>query len=362
MPADVIVGLQFGSEGKGKVAAALAPYYHAAVRVGAPNAGHSVIKDDVTYKMRQIPCAWVNPECKLYVGAGGLINPEVLEEEFTMLEGHQVKNRFFIDGNAGLVLPEDIDTENAIKMFEGIGSTAEGIGAAQARKVIRKNAKIARDWPELERYIAPDKVALMLAAHLANGDNVQFEGTQGFGLCLNHAYKYPFCTSRDILSSSILSDAGVSPKSIRHVFGVLRTYPIRVFGNSGPMGAKELLWDEVARRSGYPELCEKTTVTRRVRRVSEFNMEMVKEACVMNGVTALFVNFADYIDVNLRGVNSFHEICQHDAFGDFAQALQSATGVKIAGISTGPKTDEMVWTDYGTQITSELFRAVPVAN
>jgi len=362
MPADIIVGLQLGSEGKGKVAAALADKYQAAVRVGAPNAGHSVIKDGVTYKMRQIPCAWVNPDCKLYVGAGGLINPDVLEEEFKMFsDPDQIKRRFFIDGNAGLVLDEDIEAETAIKMFEGIGSTTEGIGAAQARKVMRKNVRIAKQLPALERFISPERVALMINKHLEDKENVMFEGTQGFGLCLNHAYEYPFCTSRDILASSILSDAGVSPRTVRHVFGVLRTYPIRVFGNSGPMGATELTWEEVAKRSGYPELNERTTVTKRVRRVSEFNLEMVKEACVMNGVTAIFINFADYLDCNLRGKKSLAEVADHKALADFVAMVESSTNVGVAGISTGPETDEMIWTPFGMQILTDLSAKIPVS-
>lgn len=357
MPSDIIVGLNFGSEGKGKVAAALAPFYQAAVRVGAPNAGHSVIKDGVTYKMRQIPCAWVNPECTLYTGAAGLINPEVLEEEFKMFKDpDQIKMRYFIDENAGLVLEQDIEAETAIKMFEGIGSTTEGIGAALARKVMRKNVRLARELPALERYIAPQRVAHMIAGHLANGENVMFEGTQGFGLCLNHAYEYPFCTSRDILSASMLSDAGVSPRTVRHVFGVLRTYPIRVFGNSGPMGAPELTWEEVAKRSGYPELNERTTVTKRVRRVSEFNLDMVKDACVMNGTTALFLMFADYIDVNLRGKKSLAEVASHEDLANWVNMLQDETGVLVAGISTGPETDEMIWTRYGESIKEEISK------
>ena len=353
MPADVVVGLQWGSEGKGKVAAALAEHYHAAVRVGAPNAGHSVYVDGKCYKMRQIPCAWTNPKCRLYVGAAGLINPDVLKEEFEMFDDPaRIQGRFFIDRNAGLVLEEDIRRETQTGLFQAIGSTTEGIGSALARKVLRQGAKTARDYPDLERYVT--NVMRELYTLLDTGHCVQFEGTQGFGLCLNHTPEYPFATSRDVLAASILSDSGVAPKWLRHVFGVLRTYPIRVFGNSGPMLAPEITWEEVAKRSGYAELNERTTVTKRVRRVSEFSWGLVDDAVRANGPTGIFITFIDYFDHRLRGAKTMLELSTCQAAMDFVIKVERMLQVPVLGISTGPLTDDMIWTRAGESVLEEL--------
>lgn len=354
MSADLIVGLQYGSEGKGKVAAALAPYYKAAVRVGAPNAGHSVILDGTVYKMRQIPCAWVNPETKLFVGAGGLINPEVLEKELAMLpDAEQVKARFYIDRNAGTVLEQDIDVETRMNLNAHNGSTVEGIGAAQARKVLRKDGLLAKELPALERFIT--HTSRDVTALLEAGQNVMFEGTQGYGLCLNHG-NYPYTTSRDILAASILSDAGISPLWTRWVFGVIRTYPIRVAGNSGPMGEgiRELTWEEVAIRAGYESLIERTTVTNKVRRVSEFDWNIVSEAIRANGVNGLFIMFIDYCDAKLRGAKTELELIKSEPAMRFIQQVEETYNIPVMGVSTGPGTDEMIWTSAGQSMLEGL--------
>src|SRR5689334_16680536 len=100
MSVDVIVGMQYGSEGKGKWIGVIADKYDAHVRVGAPNAGHTVYFNGRPFKMRQIPCGWVNPRAELFIGAAGLVDPELLEQELAMLPT-DVRGRLRLDKNTG---------------------------------------------------------------------------------------------------------------------------------------------------------------------------------------------------------------------------------------------------------------------
>ncbi len=338
MPADSIIGLQYGSEGKGNIAAALAPLYDGAVRVGAPNAGHTIIKDDVTYKMRQIPCAWVNPKCRLFIGPGGLINQEVLAKELYELPD-SVPHRLRIDRNAGVVTPDHIKEEEDQRFNERLGSTAEGIGVAQAHKV-RRTLTIAGETEALAAYITD--VAREVNTMIDEGQNIQLEGTQGFGLCLNHGY-YPYTTSRDILAASLLSDVGLAPSVNRFVFGVMRTYPIRVAGNSGPMGAKELTWPEVAARAGYDHIEERTTVTKRIRRVSEIDWDLLARAVMTNRPTGVFITFADYLDAKLKGINEWDTLMESGVVRTFVEEIKTKLGVTILGLTTGPRTTDIAY-------------------
>lgn len=128
MSATAIIGAQFGSEGKGVVAAALAGRFDAAVRVGGPNAGHSFrVMDDTgdlrTYKMRGVPCAWVNPGCDLYIGAGAVVDPHLLSRELNDLPAHV---RVYVDANAAVVTEEDVEAETHRGLRDAVGSTLEG--------------------------------------------------------------------------------------------------------------------------------------------------------------------------------------------------------------------------------------------
>jgi len=337
---DIIIGMQFGSEGKGKIAALLAPQYGAAVRVGAPNAGHSIIHKDVLYKMRSIPCAWVNPKCQLYIGAGGLINLDVLNKELKQIpREYLIERRLRIDINAGVVTQDDIHQEELAGMYEGIGSTCEGIGVAMARKVLRRNNPItAKDVPELQPYMT--NVSGELNESIDANVPIMLEGTQGFGLSLNHGY-YPYVTSRDVLASSILGECGLAPRTVRRVIGVMRTYPIRVHGNSGPMGADELTWEDVARESGYKSLSEKTTVTGRVRRVSRINWDLLVACVQANKPTEIALMFLDYIDAGDRGKNSWADLSQKSK--DFVIETECKLGVPVTILSTGPRPEETIF-------------------
>lgn len=131
------------------------------------------------------------------------------------------------------------------------------------------------------------------------------EGTQGFGLSLLHGGYWPNATSRDTSAAGLLSEAGLSPLDVDDVTLVLRYHPIRVAGNSGPL-LNETTWEQVQRLSGRVDrLIEYTTVTKKVRRIAQFDPELVRRAIEINRPTRIVLNHIDYIDVRAsEGVRS----------------------------------------------------------
>lgn len=352
---DAIIGGQWGSEGKGKIASALAKYYSAAVRTGAPNAGHTVRLGENSYVMRSVPCAWTNPECNLFVGPAGLINIDVLTEELSKLPVG-ISSRLRYDRNAVIVTHADIEDEEKNNMNAKNGSTAEGVGPAQARKVLRRDCRTlgqTHDLPGFMRGQITD-VATVLNNTIDLGGAVMLEGTQGFGLSMNHG-DYPFVTSRDILSASLFSDAGLAPATHRYTWMVMRRYPIRVAGNSGPMGdAKELTWPEISARCGAPEgaIVEKTTVTKRVRRVSEIDWGFMKRSVALNRPTGIFLTFADYIDWAAHGTRDINQL--PGSVLDFLREVERRLGVPVVALSTGADELDMIWMPVLREVAPEF--------
>lgn len=326
-----VIGGQYGSEGKGLICAYLAPHYYAAVRIGAPNAGHSVIVGKKIWKMRQIPVAGlINPDILLFIGAAGLINMDVLMHE--MKQVPHCASRLYIDRNAGILEHKHIELENFENMNKKIGSTCEGVGAALRDKIKRNGTfKTAKDIPELKPFVI--NVSEYLNT-IPTDNKIMIEGTQGTELSLNHG-PYPFCTSRDIIAASLLSDVGLSPFMCEEIIMVVRTYPIRVAGNSGPMCGKEISWKEVTKRSKSPKMLnEQTTVTKRTRRVCEFDMALVKKAAILNKPTQLALTFVDYINHDDYGKTEFDRLSAKSK--EFIHTLEKETNTPVTLIKTGP--------------------------
>ena len=334
---DVLVGLQWGSEGKGRVAAAIAGRYQAAVRVGGPNAGHTVWYQGKRYINRSIPCAWVNPNCALYIGAGAAIDFKILDTEITDIGID--RSRLLIDRNAVMINVNDIERESALAP---ISSTQHGVGAAHARKIGRQvgHAITAgqQDWTYHNQRIGDVAAGL----HATSG-RILVEGTQGALLAIDHG-DYPYVTSRNPIAASLLGDCGLPPRAER-VIGVARTYPIRVGGPSGPMGT-EISWAEVARRAGLPPgLEERTTVTNKVRRVAELDYQRLAYAARLNGVTDLVVTFADYLDSSIRNrsITRINQLCvEYPAVYAVARRMADACDASLSGITWGPTAEHAV--------------------
>jgi len=245
---DVIVGGQFGSEGKGNIASYLAREYDILIRGGGPNAGHKVYESPKAYTHHLLPCGTRSTSAQLIIAPGAVISLKgVLREAFECRVGPE---RLSIDPQVMVINDEDVEAESIL--VKKIGSTGQGVGAATARRVLGRDgsAKLARDYPELKSFMR--ETAAILEQAYSRGSKILVEGTQGTGLSLFHG-PYPHVTSRDTSASASLSEAGIPPKRVRKVVMTCRTYPIRVqdgeLGTSGPF-LKELNWDEIARRSG----------------------------------------------------------------------------------------------------------------
>ena len=325
----VVIGGQYGSEAKGKVASFLANEFDMAVRTGAPNAGHTVINNGEIFRLQQIPVTFVNPNCVLCIGAGGLIDPEILKREVAVTGAAA---RLFIDPQAGVLEEKHVLAETEIK--KTIGSTGKGCGAALVDRIWRKDFKLAKDF--LKGYRIAD-VAEMLNNGLDAGKNILVEGTQGFGLSIYHG-NYPFTTSRDTTAANFLAEAGLSPRVPLEIILVIRTYPIRVAGNSGPL-KNETTWAALSQKIGR-EVVERTTVTKNIRRVAEFDGELVKKAIMINRSTQIALQFLNYLYPQDENKTAWASLSKESR--EYIVKLERELGVPITLIGTGQGNAAMI--------------------
>lgn len=335
----IVIGIQLGSEGKGAITNYLSPAVSLGVRSGAANAGHTFYYQGKQV-MRQIPSVWTNPLADLVIGRGALISLDVLLAEIEFIEKIiPIRHRLFIDPNAHVITEEQIEREAKSDLAKRIGSTSatsrEGIGTAAADKVLRKESCLqAKNSAPLRKYLA-DTID-MINTRLENDDIVLIEGTQGYGLSLDHGF-FPYVTSRDTSVPALAASVGVSLHEFPvNIIGVVRTYPIRVAGNSGPFGddCEEISWQEVTRRAKSPvPIIESTTVTKKVRRVATFSQKNFLEAVRVNRPTELAVTFADYLDSIVYETEKIS-----DTVEQFLDWLEEISQVKVGLIKTGPKT------------------------
>jgi|SRR5580704_978220 adenylosuccinate synthase len=343
----VVVGGQYGSEGKGKISAFITKQQKIdiCVRCGGPNSGHSFIDEHGrTIILRQLPTGYVRSKTRLLIPAGALIDVDVLKSEIAALQ--IPPERIGIDPNCFVIEARDLDTERALRLQERFSSTLCGVGAALSRRVLRDDAgKLVKDvadyHPWLRNLVVKEGVSAELNAALDDGKGALIEGTQGFGLSLYHSPHYPHCTSRDTTAAGFLSEVGVSPLRVTEIVVVFRTFPIRVAGlQAGPLNA-EIDWDTVRRESGYPhEIEERTSVTNKIRRVARFDWELARRAVQINGPTLLAINGLDYLNAKNRGVHQMSELTPGAV--EFVQRLEDNTGVSCGFLGTGPSLGDMV--------------------
>jgi adenylosuccinate synthase len=332
---DVLIGGEYGSEGKGHIASYLAKEYDLLVRVGGPNAGHSVFQDPVPYTHHQLPSGTRFGEARLLIGPGAVVNVEKLLKEIA--ECKVDAERLSIDPQVMTIEKKDIAAEK--RLVKSIGSTGQGVGNATARRILHRGIgkiRLARNIPELKPFIRPACVVLDKA--FFERKRVFVEGTQGTGLSLYHG-QYPHVTSRDTTVAGCLSEAGISPSRVRRVMMVVRSYPIRVQdpskSTSGPM-SQELTWREVSERSGVPlaelKRTEKTSTTHRKRRVAEFDWELLRRAASLNGPTDIALTFADYVSVGNRDARRFEQLSEETI--RFIEEVERVAGAPVSLIST----------------------------
>jgi adenylosuccinate synthase len=330
--ADVLVGGQWGSEGKGNLAFFIAPEYDLLVRVGAPNAGHKVrTPEGAVYTHRQLPSGTRAANSRLLLGTGAVIDVGVLMREIADCEVSA--DRLAIDPGALVIEKGDVQREAGLK--QAIGSTGTGGGAALARRIEQRGVpgavRAAKDIPELAPYIRDS--GSMFEEVAVRGGRIFIEGTQGTGLSILHG-SFPHVTSRDTTVSTLLAEVGLRPQLLRRVIVAFRSYPIRVGGESGPMG-REITWDTVARRAGLPvdslRDTERGSVSGNQRRVAEFSWAQLRQSAGLNGATDLALTFADYIDARNRGARQFSQLTPETV--EFIHEMESVAGAPVSFIS-----------------------------
>jgi adenylosuccinate synthase len=339
MPLTVIVGGQYGSEGKGKVTSYLAVRddVDIVVRCGGPNSGHTVDVAGQRYELRSLPAGFINQRSRLLLAAGSLINPEILLTEIKVA-GIDPR-RVGVDRHAGIISASDGEEEGKLFLRDRFGSTLSGTGIAVANRVLRSPGfKLAKDVPELHNFLTD--VSAEVNDALDKDGRVIVEGTQGFGLSVYHSPHYPYATSRDTTASGFLSEVGVSPRLVTDIVMAVRTYPIRVAGNSGPF-TDEITWEEVRQRSGYPnDIRELTTTTKKVRRVGLFDLGLVQKAVVVNRPTQIALHGADYLSYLNKGLRNYGEI--ESVAKSFVERIEISLKIPVSTIGTGPANEELI--------------------
>ena len=290
MSCKVVICGFFGDTGKGKVISyiSIKDKISVAARAGVgPNAGHTVIFEGKKYGLRMLPSAFVNNKCRLLIGPGVLINPEIILKEIDLTD---TKNRVGIDPRCAVIELKHIEADRKGDLAEKIKTTGSGCGPCNADRALRK-VKLASEIDDFKALLSD--VPFEINEAINEEKNVLIEGTQGTYLSLFHG-TYPYCTSKDVTASAACSDVGVGPTKVNDVIIVFKAYTTRVGG--GPL-PNELTWEEAERR-GWAEIA---TVTRRKRRAAPFNYELAKRAVMLNGATQAALTKIDILFPDCKG-------------------------------------------------------------
>lgn len=344
----VILGAQYGDEGKGAISAYLANEYDVHIRAGSPQAEHTFTWHGEKHTMKQIPCGWINPNARIVIGRGALINMKNLKEEIEHIQRFypDFLNRLYIDSMAGVVDEKFVEQENGEhgEAHKRIGSTGEGIGPARVARIMR-NPEEFYHYGKVDPYFpdSPCDTPELIAKWQDAGLNVMLEGTQGSALSLIHG-PWPFVTSNDISAAQLLSECGIAPNRLTNVMLIARTYPMRVPGNSGPM-KNEITWEELSERTGK-QLKEYGMVIKKPLRIAEWDQELFDRAILLNGPTSVALTFMDYLDPALENVTDMGVLIKNQAFLKFIKN-NIPTDIHVAMVRTGGLESSVV--DFGNR-------------
>ncbi|HTS21807.1 MAG TPA: adenylosuccinate synthase [Casimicrobiaceae bacterium] len=332
----VVIGTQWGDEGKGKVVDWLTEHAQGVVRFqGGHNAGHTLVIGSRRTVLRLIPSGILRPSVRVYLGNGVVVSPSALLQEITELEGAgiEVRSRLAISPACPLVLPYHVALDQAREAAMGaekIGTTGRGIGPAYEDKIARRAlrvqdlldadrfaAKLARvlefhnfvltqyykcapvplretldaalaSAPEVRPMVA-DVAALLQAARRA-GQSLLFEGAQGALLDIDHG-TYPYVTSSNCLAGAAAPGAGIGPEMLDYVLGIVKAYTTRVGTGPFPTELTDDIGARLAQRGN-----EFGSVTGRPRRCGWLDIPALARSLQLNGVQGLCITKLDVLD------------------------------------------------------------------
>lgn len=333
MKVDVLLGLQWGDEGKGKVVDVLTPSYDVVARFqGGPNAGHTLEFEGEKYVVRSIPSGVFQGNKSNIIGNGVVLDPSLFKEEAESLEasGHSLKDRIIVSKKAHLIMPTHRILDAAYEAVKGdakVGTTGKGIGPTYTDKVSRTGLRVGdilhdfeakyaaakarheqilkslnfeydltaleAKWMEAIEYLKEFTLAdteHVINELLEDGKSVLCEGAQGTLLDVDFG-SYPFVTSSNTICSGACAGLGVAPNKVGEVFGIMKAYCTRV--GSGPFPTE--LFDETGnklRAIGH----EYGAVTGRERRCGWIDLVALRYTIMLNGVTQLIMMKSDVLD------------------------------------------------------------------
>src|SRR5271168_5120264 len=332
----VIVGAQWGDEGKGKIVDVLTQTFSVVARyAGGHNAGHTIIINGKKFVLQLVPGGIMRPECTSVIGNGVVLDPIAFLKEVATLRnsGIAVDGNLFVSNRAHVILPYhrmiELASENAPGRVK-IGTTSRGIGPTYEDKMGRRGLRVADllDLPLLKIHIEnacreknmiahalfnsepldPDKMfeeysaasariapfvrdtAVLLNQALARGQSIVFEGAQGTMLDIDHG-TYPFVTSSSSTSGGAVTGTGVAPTAIDTVIGVTKAYCTRVGGGPFPTEATDANGDMLRKRGN-----EFGAVTGRPRRCGWLDLPLLRYAGMINGISWLVATKLDVLD------------------------------------------------------------------
>jgi adenylosuccinate synthase len=316
MICDVVLGLQFGDEGKGKVVHQLIKNenYDLCVRFnGGPNAGHSIYVDEKKIVLHMIPCGILNSNTKCYISSNCVLDKTKFFKEIVELREKyniSVNNRIYISNHVHLITEENIQDDISTNK---IGTTGSGIGPTYSKKALRTNIRVEDYSEEFESYgiilVNPRKFWT-----LYNWNKVLCEGAQGFELDINWCNHYPYCTSSTCTLAGAI-DCGIPLKSIRNVYGVAKIYETYVgtmkFQDENDIHLNKI--QEVGKEFG--------STTGRKRQCNYLDITRLNEALLLNSVNKLIINKCDIVkEVNIYKVyyeNMLMEFTTFDEMKEF---------------------------------------------
>jgi adenylosuccinate synthase len=335
MAVDVLLGLQWGDEGKGKIVDVLAPRYQVVARFqGGPNAGHTLEFDGFKHVLHQIPSGIFRQEVQNIIGNGVVLDPIIFKKEIEGLAHFNLdlRKNLEISKKASIILPTHRLLDAAYEKAKGdakIGSTLKGIGPTYTDKISRQGLRvgdmISPNFPEKYTALVDRHKAILdvykfeydlaesekeffaavefmkefqlvdseyVVNHALNaGKTILAEGAQGSLLDVDFG-SYPFVTSSNTITAGACTGLGVAPKNIGEVFGIFKAYATRV--GSGPFPTE--LEDEVGERMRQ-EGREFGSTTGRPRRCGWIDLPALKYAMMINGVTQLIMMKADVLNI-----------------------------------------------------------------
>ena len=332
MPLTLIIGGQYGDEGKGIITAfiTLKDKVHAAVRSQGPQAGHTVFHEGKKYIFRQIPSAIFNPDTQLLIAVGAFVRSDVVLEEVEMYRSFNVEGRLKIDENATTILPQHIEREK--ELMQSIGSVGTGVGPAFAGRIMRKPEMLVKFVPSLEKFSKNVNVSNIINDFLDEDKSVFIEGAHGVGLSNLHG-PYPYTNAYDNTASALLSQIGIGPKRANNIILVFKSFVSRV----GPGPLEGEISAEEAERMGW---VEHGTVSGRLRRVAPFDINLARTSIRLNTPTDLAITKIDILFPKARGVTDYSSLpygCKQ-----WIKYLEGELHVPITLIKTGPEIRDII--------------------